>query len=833
MKKAAFFLAFVACAIARAETVEEIRAEIKSNSVSRGTWCAYYKAWYADLCTEAERSAILERNIAAHRRWIALAPESPAPHAGLGGVYAAVDRWDEAKKELAIALAAPEKLDPKQLVSARWNMANCLWQEGDKAGARRLLDEIVAARKGRHDFWSIESKASYLAMELADRDADLDTFRLPHAEDGRPFPVPQEAEYGEARVPLAKVALNVSGLAADDPILALLRVKLGRFGSVFAPDGTPVEVALAPDAPVDKPQGYSLDIADDRVAIRARTRQGVVWGLVSFVQCVDRKDLSVRTCKIRDWPKCLRRGVIDYWQHDVLEFVLFAKMSSITMRMDSEYSLSPLDRERYRIWSERCSAFGIEVYHGSNRLAMTPILPLAHPRTRELHVSWVRFLASIGMGFSLHLDDNRFPLHPFDLDTAGAGANLDARYITDVYREAKKVSPDFIMQFCPPFYWGPDGPANYPEKREPYLKSLGEFLDPEIDVYWTGPRVKSYSMSTNKVAWYANLIGRKPGVFHNGNCLGTHNHLCFGADPTGFKKSHPKDLFDHISFFQQNMSHYREASMAFSAMDWCWNPEGHDAKVAVRRADELLEGPGVFEPLAEAMPEVSYFDKYGGTPRSELFAEDPDELDRRVAVANDAWTRAMAVAKNGGIFVDGFRLFGLVYARRLASFRRKPPKWLLEKKEAEMANTSFAKDEVGYDEAKGDVFIPAELLMGGMYVRGVDDRTKRKSCNVKYIGIGEEAGGRFSCEPFPPERPFTFIVVGKPWKKNQPEMELEVNGRVVWRGGPFASRGFKPREIEIPVDALARSNKFVLRNVSPADDSDRKAVVHYVVIRRE
>ena len=223
------------------------------------------------------------------------------------------------------------------------------------------------------------------------------------------------------------------------------------------------------------------------------------------------------------------------------------------MRMDSEYSLSPLDRERYRIWSERCSAFGIEVYHGSNRLAMTPILPLAHPRTRELHVSWVRFLASIGMGFSLHLDDNRFPLHPFDLDTAGAGANLDARYITDVYREAKKVSPDFIMQFCPPFYWGPDGPANYPEKREPYLKSLGEFLDPEIDVYWTGPRVKSYSMSTNKVAWYANLIGRKPGVFHNGNCLGTHNHLCFGADPTGFKKSHPKDLFDHISFFQQNM----------------------------------------------------------------------------------------------------------------------------------------------------------------------------------------------------------------------------------------------------------------------------------------
>ena len=832
MKKAALLLAFVAFAV-RAETVEEIRAEIKSNSVGRGTSSVYYKAWYSDLCTEGQRAAILERNIAAHRRWIALVPGSPTPHAGLGGVYAAVDRWAEAKKELALALAAQEKLDPKLRAAARWNMANCLWQEGDKTGARRLLDEIVASQKAHPDIWTVEAKASYLAMELADRDADLDTFRLPHSEDGRPFPVPQEEEYGDARVSLAKVSLKVTGLKNDDPVLALLRVKLGRFGSEFTADGVPVEVSLAPDAPVDRPQGYSLDVANGRVAIRARTRQGLVWGLVSFIQCVDRKNLSVRTCKIRDWPKCLRRGVINYWQPDFLEVALFAKMSLITIRMDSEYSLSPLDRERYRIWSERCHAFGIEVYHGSNRLAMTPILPLAHPRTRELHTSWLRFLASIDMGYSFFLDDRRFPLHPFDLDTAGSGANLDAKYLTDIYRATKKDYSGFIMQFCPPFYWGPDGPVSYPEKREPYLKSLGEFLDPEIGVFWTGPRVKSYSMSTNKVAWYAGLIGRKPEIFHNGNCLGTHNHLCFGADPTGFKKSHPKDLFDHIATFQQNMSHYREAPIALSAMDWCWNPEGHDAKVAVRRADEMLEGPGVFESLAEAMEDVSYFDKYNGTPRSELFAEDSDELDRRVAVADGAWKRVLAVAKNGGIFVDGFRLFGLVNARRLAAYRHKPPKWLLEKREAEMANTSFAKDEVGFDEAKEDVFIPAELLMGGFYVKDVSDRTKRKSCNVKYIGVGEEAGGRFACEPFPPEKPFKLIVVGKPWQQTRPEMELEVNGRVVWRGEPFVSKFFKPCEIEIPVDALARSNKFVLRNVSPADDSGRKAVVHYVVIRRK
>ena len=33
-----------------------------------GGVCRYYNAWYVDLCTEAEREAILQRNIAAHRR---------------------------------------------------------------------------------------------------------------------------------------------------------------------------------------------------------------------------------------------------------------------------------------------------------------------------------------------------------------------------------------------------------------------------------------------------------------------------------------------------------------------------------------------------------------------------------------------------------------------------------------------------------------------------------------------------------------------------------------------------------------------------------------------
>ena len=41
------------------------------------------------------------------------------------------------------------------------------------------------------------------------------------------------------------------------------------------------------------------------------------------------------------------------------------------------------------------------------------------------------------MGFSFHLDDMRFPMHPADIEAAGTAANLDAKYLTKLYREVK------------------------------------------------------------------------------------------------------------------------------------------------------------------------------------------------------------------------------------------------------------------------------------------------------------------------------------------------------------------------------------------------------------
>ena len=909
MKRASVFVAAAcAAAVVNADTVKAARAEIASNSVNRTTECRFYKAWFAEGLSKEACTAIMDRNIAAHRRWMALEPTIPAPHSDLGVAYAALGRWKEAKSELEIAIAAGDRLDAKRRAQARWEMANCLWTSGDKAGARKMIAEAAALVERPGEHLMIADRAKYLAMMFSDPEADLDLFRLPHSVDGKPFPTPQWAKFGEGWVSLAKVEVKVKGTGnreqgtgnreqgtGNDPIVRLLKKKLGRFGTKFVGGqngrvavpgdrggaATVIEIAISPNAPVEKPQGYALDVVAGRAAcpqaaaarwgqralpdapcvrIRARTRLGALWGVVSLIQCVDRNDggvnaaaqdkssppvphspfpvphspfPTIRECQIRDWPACERRGVIDYWQPDFLEYAIFNKMSSVSITMDRDFSLSPLDRERYRLFAKRMRDFGIETYFLVRNIAMTPILPFSSPRTWKFHLGRANFYASIGAGVSFNLDDHRFPMHPEDVKAAGTAANLDAKYMTRLYRTVKKSYPDFKMQLCPPFYWGPRSPASYPEPREPYLKSLAAELDPEIDVYWTGPYVKSQWMTDEYVSWFANLIGRKPTIFHNGNCIGQHYYIQFGADVTGYKKSHSPDLFKHIASFQHNMSRYEESSAIGSAMDWCWNPEAHDPETSVRRSDEQLEGPGVYEILAEATPSLSYFDRYVyGRPRSELFVEDQSNLDRRVADAEAAWAKVMAIAKNGGLFVRDFNECGIKWARRLAEYRRNPPEWLVKQRDSEMANTAFAEKEAAFDASKGDVFVPSEMLSGGRYFKNIKDRSKREPCAVKYVDAGTDTRLGFTCEPFPPDKPFTLVIVAMSFQDVRPFVEIDINGRNIWRGEAFTGHRFGLMEVKIPVDAIKRSNTVVIRNASASSEEERKAIVHYVIIRR-
>ena len=88
-----------------------------------------------------------------------------------------------------------------------------------------------------------------------------------------------------------------------------------------------------------------------------------------------------------------------------------------------------------------------------------PTVAFSERRNRDNFVERAKFFASIGAGNSVQLDDWRFlpEFHPVDKARYGTAAKLDAKLMTEIYREAKAEYPDHFMQFCPPFYFGPDG----------------------------------------------------------------------------------------------------------------------------------------------------------------------------------------------------------------------------------------------------------------------------------------------------------------------------------------------------------------------------------------
>ena len=863
--------------------IQQLKETIASNSVCRITEYGkgrYVFDWYYNLCTEAEREAILTRNVAAHRRWIALEPSNPVPQADLGCVYAAAERYKEAKPELEKALSMGGNLDEKRRAEVNWAMANCLWTEGNKAGAMKFVDDVAALYgTGKvSDFLFLSGRAKYVSMHHHDPDADLDLLGLPHSVDGKPFPTPQRAKYGERRVSLANVELKVKGLGTgngergmgDDPVVRLLKRKLGRFGTKFvggaqgatrSTKATVIEIVVSSDAPVDKPQGYSLDVAKGRVRLAARTRLGATWGVVSLIQCVDRgggvnaaaQDKTpfpvphspfptVRECRIHDWPVCRRRGVMMYWRPDQLEYALFNKLSSSTYIMDLEFVLSPVDRERYRLFARRMREFGLQCYFVSRNIAIHPTVAFSEPRNRDNFLKRAEFYASIGAGNSFQLDDWRFPFHPVDAQRFGTAANFDAKFMTDLYREVKTKYPKHFMQFCPPFYFGPDGGLRkdwYPEPRDPYLESVGKHLDPEIDVYWTGPRVKSHSFTPEKTEWYSKLIGRKPTIYHNGNGIGQHNYFDYGADPVGYKASHCTNVFDLVAGFQMKMSHPYEAAKTGGMADWCWNPAAHDPVISVKRTIDMLEGPGVYEIITEATPSLTYYDKYRySTPRPELLDENLADFDSRILTADRAWDKVRTMAKNKGMFVEGFKI-ALGWKRKLRNLCRERPAWLVKEYEAAKANTKIAKGEVGYDEAQGDQFIPAGIMTGSAFFKDFADANGTRR-DVKLLDAGDSVVGSFACDLFPPERPPKLIVAGmryldrweKPPKVPAPTIRIALNGKVVWTGKMFETDVYGTTEIELPVVSVRRQNDFRIRFDGPKVGDQGRLAINYVVIRR-
>jgi hypothetical protein len=189
-------------------------------------------------------------------------------------------------------------------------------------------------------------------------------------------------------------------------------------------------------------------------------------------------------------------------------------------------------------------------------------------------------------------DDSRYPAHKDDLKTGKNPSDFDAEHVLAVFKGVKAKYPWFTMIYCPPFYWGPDSSAPYPDDRDKYLKSMRIFPE-DIDIFWTGGQVKGYNKSKRQVEWFRSLTGQKPAIGQNGT--GPHNLLSYITDETDWYGWHYPGFFENdIKAFLKNSAIPTECTQLSTLGDCLWNVKGYDKRRSVERAVGQLLGEKMY-----------------------------------------------------------------------------------------------------------------------------------------------------------------------------------------------------------------------------------------------
>ena len=816
--------------------LEGLKKTVRENNAAFSCWCPYYCAVNYGAGAEAsgkgdKPAEMLAKCLAAYKEYLALVPGDNGMRFGYAEALKVSGAWDAALAEYAVLAKA--KLGDYDRSRLAFATADAQIGKGDRAGAIETLRAFVALKihprggRGADDYANIcETALEYL------EDRALDDMRMPRYTGAKPFPEPQEAEYAEEFVPLKDVKIALSGLDADDARVKLLRVKLDRLGVAndvkgmlgFLSGGWTLRIAVTPEAPVDKPEGYSLTVTKDGAEILARDAQGALWGVVSFIQSIDWQKKAVRCLKVRDWPVGRERGFLStgLWRN-LTEYVLFQKMNSVDLQSGGASNprchgkLSPLRLYIDTETTRQFRAFGLDLYFGINWATQD----LNGPCTGDWLVAYqakvCKVYAKMGAGVYYPNDDCRYPINEEDAKTGKNASDFDAPHILKMYNLVKQEYPDFKLIYCPPFYWGPDSNAKYPDDREKYLKSL-RILPPEVQLYWTGGQVKGYDKHEYQVKWFTELTGHKPTIFQNGT--GAHNLLNYVIDETDWAGWHYDGFLDDIVSFHKNSHVPTETPQITTLADWLWNPKGYDKARSARRGPCQMMGEGIYDILKPGLAALAYFDKYRyGALNADILHEDLKDLQAKYELARGCWEKAQAYAKEEGVSIYAHYGQAIGYAERVIKGAKNPPDFMARYKDKIGPARELAEKDTKFDKSKGDLlFLPTDMTGPQMDVYN-HPMIKEKRF-VKYLRAVETPFSattfKFECDPFPPAGDYRLFLYGMDDEvKGLNPIEIAVNGTVVFSGEPgFPEKAYALKEFKVPFASMKRYNTLSIRNLA-------------------
>ena len=367
---------------------------------------------------------------------------------------------------------------------------------------------------------------------------------------------------------------------ADEPALKLLysflpySAEKAGFGIYVGARGDKSVKKFSRNIP-QKAEGYYLKIDDNNIVIAGADRRGLFYGVQTLLQLAENGKLPA--VEITDYPDVPYRGVVEGfygkpWSHMArlrqLEFYGRNKMNVyIYGPKDDPYHRTPDWRIPYPEEEAERMRELVQAATDNNVIFYWAIHPGQdikwNDEDRDNLLRKFEHMYQLGVrGFAVFFDD-----------ISGEGTKADKQaellnYIDDNFIQTKHDVAPLIM--CPTEY-----NKSWTKLEGGYLATLGERLNKDIHVMWTGDKVvETIDMET--LDFVNPLIKRKAFIWWNFPVSDyVQPHLLMGE-----VYGNGLDIKDDISAFVSNPMEYAEASKIAiqSIADYTWNMEAYDSR---------------------------------------------------------------------------------------------------------------------------------------------------------------------------------------------------------------------------------------------------------------
>ncbi|MBO7742464.1 MAG: beta-N-acetylglucosaminidase domain-containing protein [Victivallales bacterium] len=334
----------------------------------------------------------------------------------------------------------------------------------------------------------------------------------------------------------------------------------------------------------------------------------------SVIQMTSRQDGKLVLARFHgsDWPEYAYRGYgfvgTNNWEDNVQLSILF-KMNAIhslthwgiwpkgverPAGMTDE--IYPLTHEPPQLWLDEVAKMkeyaelGIEWTFGFNK--MSSKFAVTDDKAREMVMKWAAPAIRAGGNYAVYFDDVRFPFKKEEKERFKCAADSDLWYVQQIEQDCRKIRPDAVPLFCPPFYWGPgsDPSQRYAEDRENYLRTIGKGLNPAIRIVYTGIEVFAGRGKKEEFLWYQERIRRRPLFYVNDK---DHPHMRtfhYGTDPINLGSWFTPEVHEIADFVDvYGAAAWMPVPVASNGA-YRWNPKAYDGTKIPLEALAMLVG---------------------------------------------------------------------------------------------------------------------------------------------------------------------------------------------------------------------------------------------------